>query len=61
MGEMRERMLRGELYIADDPENGTFVNVDAVMLDVAPITIGAWAGSTGADQDRRQRVAARPA
>jgi maltose O-acetyltransferase len=98
MGEMRERMLRGELYIADDPENaaefgriqellaefngaapgawderdavlrrmlrhvgervvvrapfyceygaisigdGTFVNVYAVMLDVAPITIGA--------------------
>ena len=98
MGEMRERMLRGELYIADDPENEaefgrmqelladfngsapgawderdallrrmlrhvgegavvrppfyceygaisigarTFVNVDAVMLDVAPITIGA--------------------
>jgi maltose O-acetyltransferase len=98
MGEMRERMLCGELYIADDPEseaefgrvqellarfNGsaprasdvrdvllrqmlrhvgggvvvrprffceygaisigehTFVNVDAVMLDVAPITIGA--------------------
>jgi maltose O-acetyltransferase len=98
MGEMRERMLRGELYIADDPENeaefgrvqellaryngsapgasderdallrrmlrhvgegvvvrapfyceygaisigdGTFVNVDAVMLDVAPISIGA--------------------
>ena len=98
MGEMRERMLRGELYIADDAENeaefgrvqellaefnrsapgawderdgllrrtlrhvgddvvvrppfyceygaisigdGTFVNVDAVMLDVAPITIGA--------------------
>jgi maltose O-acetyltransferase len=98
MGEMRERMLRGELYIADDPENEaqfsrvqellarfngaspgawderdavlremlrhvgsgvvvrppffceygavsigdrTFVNVDAVMLDVAPIEIGA--------------------
>jgi maltose O-acetyltransferase len=98
MGEMRARMLRGELYIADDPENEaefgrvqellarfngcapgasderdallrrmlrhvgedvvvrprlfceygaisigdrTFVNVDAVMLDVAPITIGA--------------------
>lgn len=98
MGEMRERMLRGELYIADDPENGaayartqkllarfnqappdaweerdgllremlravgegvvvrprffceygaisigerTFINVDAVMLDVMPITIGA--------------------
>jgi maltose O-acetyltransferase len=98
MGEMRERMLRGELYIADDAENEaefgrvqellgrfngsapgaweerdallrrtlrhvgedvtvrppfyceygaisigdrTFVNVDAVMLDVAPITIGA--------------------
>src|SRR5688572_23569012 len=98
MGEMRERMLRGELYIADDAENeaefgrtqelvsrfngsapsawddrdallrqmlrhvgervvvrapffceygavsigdGTFINVDAVMLDVAPITIGA--------------------
>jgi maltose O-acetyltransferase len=98
MGEMRDRMLRGELYIADDPENQaefdrvqelvarfngsaaaawderdallrrmlravgegvvvrppffceygaisighrTFVNVDAVMLDVAPITIGA--------------------
>ena len=98
MGEMRDRMLRGELYIADDPDNdaeyariqelltrfndsppgawderdallrqtlrhvgedvvvrprfyceygaisigdGTFVNVDAVMLDVAPITIGA--------------------
>jgi maltose O-acetyltransferase len=98
MGEMRERMLRGEPYIADDPENaaefgrvqellaafngappaawderdallrqalrhvgervvvrspfyceygaisigdGTFVNVDAVMIDVAPITIGA--------------------
>jgi maltose O-acetyltransferase len=98
MGEMRERMLRGELYIADDPDNEaefgrvqdllarfnrsapsawderdallrrtlqhvgegvvvrppfyceygairigdrTFVNVDAVMLDVAPITIGA--------------------
>jgi maltose O-acetyltransferase len=97
MGEMRERMLRGELYIADDPENEAefarvqellarfngsaprawderdgllrqmlrhvgedvvvrapfyceygaisigdraFVNVDAVMLDVAPITIG---------------------
>ena len=97
MGEMRERMLRGELYIADDAENEaefgrvqellaryngsapgasderdallrrmlrhvgeavavrapfyceygaisigdrTFVNVDAVMLDVAPITIG---------------------
>jgi maltose O-acetyltransferase len=98
MGEMRERMLRGELYIADDPDNEaefervqellaefngsppqkweerdrllrrtlrhvgnevvvrppfyceygaisigdrTFVNVHAVMLDVAPITIGA--------------------
>jgi maltose O-acetyltransferase len=98
MGEMRERMLRGELYIADDPENEaefgrvqelvarfngsapgarderdallrqmlrhvgegvvvrppffceygaisvgerTFINVDAIMLDVAPITIGA--------------------
>jgi maltose O-acetyltransferase len=98
MGEMRERMLRGELYISDDPENAaefarvqelvarfnrsapgawderdallretlsevgegvvvlppfhceygaisigerTFVNVDAVMVDVAPITIGA--------------------
>jgi maltose O-acetyltransferase len=98
MGEMRERMLRGELYIADDADNEaefervqelladfntspprawderdrllrrtlrhvgqdvvvrppfyceygaisigdrTFVNVDAVMLDVAPITIGA--------------------
>ena len=94
---MRERMLRGELYIADDPESRaegsdgrrspcplqrlsagawderdallrrmlrrvgegagagalyceygaisigdrTFVNVDAVMLDIAPITIGA--------------------
>ena len=95
---MRERMLRGELYIADDPDSqaefdhvqellaefngaparawaerdrllrqvlrhvgsdvvvrapfyceygaisigdGTFINVDAVMLDVAPITIGA--------------------
>jgi maltose O-acetyltransferase len=98
MGEMRERMLRGELYIAEDAEsaaefalvqellgrfNGaepgawderdallremlrevgegvvvrapfyceygnirigerTFVNVDAVVLDVAPVTIGA--------------------
>jgi maltose O-acetyltransferase len=98
MGEMRERMLRGELYIADDLENEaelgrvqellarfngsaprardernallrrilrhvgegvvvrppfyceygaisigdrTFVNIDAVMLDVAQITIGA--------------------
>jgi maltose O-acetyltransferase len=98
MGEMRDRMLRGELYIADDAENEaqfshvqellarfngavpaawderdallremlrhvggdvvvrppffceygavsigdrTFVNVDAVMLDVAPIEIGA--------------------
>jgi maltose O-acetyltransferase len=98
MGEMRERMLRGELYIAEDAENdaiyarvqellhrfntaapaawderdallretlrrvgagvvvrppffceygavaigdGTFVNVGAVMLDVAPIEIGA--------------------
>ena len=98
MGEMRDRMLRGELYIADDPENEaefgrvqnllarfngsvplawderdallrrmlrhvgedvvvrppfyceygaisignrTFVNVDTVMLDVAPISIGA--------------------
>lgn len=98
MGEMRERMLRGELYIADDPDieadyartqellgrfndtapgdwdgrdellrqmlrevgegvvvrprficefgavsigDRTFINVDAVMLDVAPITIGA--------------------
>ena len=97
MGEMRERMLRGELYIADDAENaaefgrvqellarfngaapgadderdallretlrhvgegvvvrppffceygnigigdGTFVNVDAVVLDVAPVEIG---------------------
>ncbi len=98
MGEMRERMLRGELYIAGDRDNaaefarvqellasfnglapgavderdallrrmlryvgegvvvrppffceygairigdGTFINVDAVMLDVMPITIGA--------------------
>ena len=98
MGEMRERMLRGELYIADDPESEadfarvqellarfnaaapgasderdallrqtlrhvgegvvvrppffceygaisigdrTFVNVGAVVLDVAPVTIGA--------------------
>jgi acetyltransferase-like isoleucine patch superfamily enzyme len=52
MGEMRDRMLRGELYIADDPENDaeygaisigdrTFINVDTVMLDVAPIEIGA--------------------
>jgi maltose O-acetyltransferase len=98
MGEMRDRMLRGELYIADDPDNdaeydrvqellaafngaaprawderdallrqtlrhvgegvvvrppfyceygavsigdGTFINVDAVMLDVAAIEIGA--------------------
>jgi maltose O-acetyltransferase len=99
MGEMRERMLRGELYIAEDAESEaefgrvqellaefnatapgawdardellrrtlrhvgedvivrppffceygavsigdrTFVNVEAVMLDVAPITIGAF-------------------
>lgn len=98
MGQMRERMLRGELYLAEDPENAaefarvqgllasfnsspvgavderagllrqmlrsvgegvvvrppffceygainigerTFINVDAVMLDVMPITIGA--------------------
>jgi maltose O-acetyltransferase len=98
MGEMRERMLRGELYIAKDTDSdeefrrvqellaefngsapgawderaallrrmlrdvgegvvvrppfyceygavsigvGTFINVDAVMLDVAPVTIGA--------------------
>ena len=99
MGEMRERMLRGELYLADDPQliaemgraqallarldttahdarderarllrellgsvgdgvvvrpgfrcdygthiaigAGTFVNYDCVMLDCAPITIGA--------------------
>jgi maltose O-acetyltransferase len=98
MGEMRERMLRGELYIADDPKSAaefarvqelvaaynrsapgavderdallrrmldhvgegvvvrppffceygaisigerTFINVDAVMLDVMPIAIGA--------------------
>jgi maltose O-acetyltransferase len=98
MGEMRERMLRGELYIADDAENAaefgqvqellarfnsaaptawddrdsllremlrhvgegvevrppfyceygnirigdrTFVNVDALVLDIAPVTIGA--------------------
>jgi maltose O-acetyltransferase len=98
MGDMRDRMLRGELYIAGDPDNEaefarvqellaqfnrsapgawderdallrrtlrhvgedvvvrppffcefgaisisdrTFVNVEAVMLDVAPITIGA--------------------
>jgi maltose O-acetyltransferase len=98
MGEMRDRMLRGELYIADDRENAaefarvqellaqfnasppqaveerhallrraltyvgddvivrprfyceygaigigarTFINVDAVMVDVLPITIGA--------------------
>ena len=98
MGEMRERMLRGELYVGDDPDNAaefervqellarfkgsapgewaerdellrqtlrhvgegvvvrppffceygwisigdrTFVNVDAVMLDVAEIIIGA--------------------
>ena len=99
MGEMKERMLRGELYIADDPDlgadnaraqelldrynatldgeqaerdrllrkllgevgegvvvkpsfrcdygtyitigAGTFVNYDCVMLDVAPIAIGA--------------------
>ena len=98
MGEMRERMLRGELYIAEDAENAaefgrvqellarfngaepgawderdallramlrhvgegvvvrppffceygnvsigdrTFVNVDAIVLDVAPVTIGA--------------------
>lgn len=98
MGKMRERMLRGELYIADDPENDaefgrvqellarfngsapgrwdgrdallrqmlrhvgegvvvrppfyceygaisigdrTFVNVDAIVLDVAPVAIGA--------------------
>ena len=98
MGEMRERMLRGELYIADDPESEaefarlqglltdfnrsahgdwdvrdgllrqmlqhvgkdvvvrppfyceygaitigdrSFINVDSVMLDVAPIAIGA--------------------
>jgi maltose O-acetyltransferase len=99
MGEMKERMLRGELYIADDPDlvadyaraqelldrfnrtlhaeqglrdailheligelgrgvhirrpfrceygtrisigAGTFVNFDCLMLDVAPITIGA--------------------
>lgn len=98
MGEMRERMLRGEMYIADDPENeaefarvqelltrfngcapraskereallrgtlrqvgenvivrspfyceygaitigdGTFVNAGVMMIDVAPITVGA--------------------
>src|SRR4051794_30822938 len=99
MGEMKERMLRGELYIADDPEiaadfaraqelldrynrtlhaeqdvrdailrelighvgegvvvrppfrcefgtrvsigRGTFFNYDCLMLDVAPVTIGA--------------------
>ena len=38
MAEMRERMLRGELYIADDPENEAEF---AVVLDVAPVTIGA--------------------
>lgn len=98
MGEMRDRMLRGELYVADDPDNAaeygriqellarfnacapraweerdtllrrtlrhvgdhvvvrppfaceygavtigdrTFVNADVMMIDVAPITIGA--------------------
>jgi maltose O-acetyltransferase len=41
MGEMRDRMLRGELYGAIGIGDGTFVNVDAVMLDVAPIEIGA--------------------
>ncbi|WP_205695592.1 sugar O-acetyltransferase [Conexibacter sp. SYSU D00693] len=97
MGEMLDRMLRGELYLADDPEieswwdavatkveaynapglaqaerdvllrdllaevgvgvvvrprflveygqvrigDGTFINFDCVMLDVAPVTIGA--------------------
>jgi hypothetical protein len=51
MGEMRDRMLRGELYIAEDEDNAAefgrvqdllaFVNVDAVVLDVLPVTIGA--------------------
>lgn len=52
-GEMRDRMLRhvGEGVVVRPPffceygavsiGDGTFVNVDAVMLDVAPITISA--------------------
>jgi hypothetical protein len=51
MVRMKECMLRGELYLASDPEltpagtsrsvRGRFVNFDCVLLDVASIRIGA--------------------
>ena len=120
MGEMKERMLRGELYIADDPDlgadnaraqvlldrynatldgehaerdrllrellgevgegvvvkpsfrcdygtyiaigAGTFVNYDCVMLDVAPIAIGAACSSPRAcSSSRRPTLSTRAA
>ena len=43
MGEMRERMLRGELYIADDPENeAEFGRVQELLGRFNGSAPGAW-------------------
>ncbi|HEX5620005.1 MAG TPA: sugar O-acetyltransferase [Solirubrobacteraceae bacterium] len=43
MGEMRERMLRGELYIADDAENeAEFGRVQELLVEFNGSAPGAW-------------------
>lgn len=49
MGEMRERMLRGELYIADDADNAAeFARVQELLA--------AFNGSAPAAWDERDRL-----
>jgi maltose O-acetyltransferase len=43
MGEMRDRMLRGELYIAGDPENeAEFARVQELLAHFNRSAHGAW-------------------
>jgi maltose O-acetyltransferase len=43
MGEMRERMLRGELYIADDRDNAAeFARVQELLASFNALAPGAW-------------------
>jgi len=43
MGEMRERVLRGELYIADDPDSAAeFGRVQELLVVFNGAAPGAW-------------------
>jgi hypothetical protein len=66
MGEMRDRMLRGELYIADDPENAAvFARVLELLAQFNGSAPGAWddshlCGGTKSARSRPRRRSGGP-